>query len=309
MKFGHTIVALHHPGWQEYYIDYAGLKQQIKMIVDREVHGRIIQAGEENELFRLRLRRNIDLVDGFFGDQCAALEDQAAAIKADLAVLLAASNGTAASAVTPGSPADADAPVAATEGDTLPMKVIVDFSQRPPKEVERLVAWADAIEAVRKFAQTNDTAVYKIIKKHDKKTGFTDRPATMAALAERAFSKPAKRIQALEGTYAALCGAVQDSVYADALGQLEAAALQRRRAKVQDDTLSVIMSVKKKRWKKARDTSLLKRFPWSPQTKTLAVTGVLLAVTLIVFLVCFYMVFSVFPHSYICYLLEFISGQ
>ncbi|BGO94275.1 hypothetical protein NBRC10512_002723 [Rhodotorula toruloides] len=172
MKFGATIKDALYQDWQASYIDYGGLKRFIK---DRQAKHQWDDADEAD--FIKALASELDKVVKFQESKIAELTDKITNYESEVKDLIAAADASRQPQRSNGDGEaegeDADVEAGGADDDSLSDTSDDEFEDRFVDLEEDLANVIADVHDLGHFSHLNYTGFVKIVKKHDKRTGFT----------------------------------------------------------------------------------------------------------------------------------------
>ncbi|BGP26784.1 vacuolar transporter chaperone 4 [Rhodotorula toruloides] len=171
MKFGATIKDALYQDWQASYIDYGGLKRFIK---DRQAKHQWDDADEAD--FIKALASELDKVVKFQESKIAELTDKITNYESDVKELIATADAShQLQRQSDGNEEEGDGDVEAggADDDSLSDTSDDEFEDRFVDLEEDLANVIADVHDLGHFSHLNYTGFVKIVKKHDKRTGFT----------------------------------------------------------------------------------------------------------------------------------------
>ncbi|GAA6054074.1 hypothetical protein NBRC10513_006106 [Rhodotorula toruloides] len=172
MKFGATIKDALYQDWQASYIDYGGLKRFIK---DRQAKHQWDDADEAD--FIKALASELDKVVKFQESKIAELTDKITNYESEVKDLIAAADASHQPQRSNGDGEaegeDGDVEAGGADDDSLSDTSDDEFEDRFVDLEEDLANVIADVHDLGHFSHLNYTGFVKIVKKHDKRTGFT----------------------------------------------------------------------------------------------------------------------------------------
>ncbi|BGP34451.1 vacuolar transporter chaperone [Rhodotorula toruloides] len=172
MKFGATIKDALYQDWQASYIDYGGLKRFIK---DRQAKHQWDDADEAD--FIKALASELDKVVKFQESKIAELTDKITKYESEVKDLIAAADAShqpqRSNSDGGAEGEDGDVEAGGADDDSLSDTSDDEFEDRFVDLEEDLANVIADVHDLGHFSHLNYTGFVKIVKKHDKRTGFT----------------------------------------------------------------------------------------------------------------------------------------
>lgn len=183
VAFGWRLYSSRNPGWEEYYVDYAALKAQIKTIQRQEREGLHDVAVNENALLLRMLTQQLGTASAFWDERCERYERELDGIKQRVTEMR--------DAAARGSPRAAAATDEAS--DLTPFRSVLLEEQKETALLKEYVLLRAQLERLQEFQRLNQEAVRKIAKKNAKQNPSFAGTIDMAELLDKqSFMLPAQ---------------------------------------------------------------------------------------------------------------------
>lgn len=184
VAFGWRLYSSRNPGWEEYYVDYAALKAQIKTIQRQEREGLHELAVNENALLLRMLTQQLGEASAFWDERCERYERELDGIKHRVTEMR--------DAAARGSPRAASS-TDDSASELTPFRSVFLEEQKETALLKEYVLLRAQLERLQEFQQLNQEAVRKIVKKNTKQNPSFAGTIDMAALLDKqSFLLPAQ---------------------------------------------------------------------------------------------------------------------
>lgn len=164
MKFGVTIKDALHEEWSKYYVDYAGLKKFIKSRLAKKPWDE-----SDEKSFVSQLDKELQKVADFQERKISDLHEKISLYESEVKELIESSSGRRSKAPSNDDDDENDEPAMGSTDDDDQDEEMEEHYATLEYELTHIIA---DVHDLGHFSHLNYTAFIKIVKKHDKKTGW-----------------------------------------------------------------------------------------------------------------------------------------